>query len=104
MIFPQFFGSKALKVGRFSRERFASEDQRLWTEGRKIIAFCFFLFHRLKSTDRAGAIPVFKTCVTERNCTKSETYANRTYYTASQLTNENCSMLKRKQISLLFQW
>lgn len=73
---------------------FASEDQRLWTEGKKIIAFGFFLFHRWKSTDRAGAIPVFKTCVyTERNCTRSETFANRTYYTASQLMNENCSIL-----------
>ena len=33
-----------------------SEDQRLWTEGKMIIAFGFFLFHRWKSTDRAGAI------------------------------------------------
>ena len=73
---------------------FTSEDQRLWTEGKKIIAFGFFLFHRRKSTDRAGAIPVFKTYVyTERNCTRSETFANRTYYTASQLMNENCSIL-----------
>ena len=83
---------------------FAGEDKRLWTEGRKIIAFGFFVFHRWKSTNRAGAIPVFKTCVTERSCTKSETFANRTYYTGSQLTTENCSILKRKQTLLLFQW
>jgi len=75
---------KALKAGKAAartqvqngscgQNNFTSEDQRLWTEGREIIAFGFFLFHRWKSANQAGAIPVFKTCITERNCTKSKT-------------------------------
>ena len=58
------------------QNNFASEDERLWTEGRKIIAFGFFLFHCWKSTNPAGAILVFKTCITERIYTKSETFIN----------------------------
>ena len=50
---------KRVQNGSCGQNNFASEDQRLWTEGRKIIAFGFFLFHRWKSTNRAGAIPVF---------------------------------------------
>jgi len=34
----------------------------------------------------------------------NKTFGNRTYYTESQLTNENCLILRQKQILLLFQW
>ena len=68
---------KRVQNGSCKRNNFTTEDQRLWTERRKIIVLAFFLFHRWKSTNRAGSIPLFKTFVTERNCTKSETFASR---------------------------
>ena len=84
------------------QNNFASEDQRSWTEGRKIIAFGFFLFHcwpilpvqflYLRLELQKGIAP------------RAKRFGNGTYFTASQLMNENCSILKRKQISLLFQW
>ena len=51
---------KRVQNGNCEQHNFAREDQRLWTEGRKIIALGFFLFHPRKSNSRAGAIPVFK--------------------------------------------
>ena len=48
---------KRVQNGSCGQNIFASEDQRLWTEGRKIIALGFFHFHPWKSNSRAGAIP-----------------------------------------------